>query len=177
MGPASSPQSPSGPVKNGWGRAICITAWQPSPHCGTHIHLVEQQNNKAALCTTGVITHSSPEREPGMSKKAVMDSRLQITKGKNGNSQLKVQSSPDTYGPLTASLVSYLYTGSLRTFPSLLVVTLLSNGIYWKLCYGRSFSHNAYKDPCKDLCRYSSVATRMPKGLFDVCFHLEDAIC
>lgn len=51
-----------------------------------------------------------------------MESRLQITKGKNGNTQLKVQSSPDTFGPLTASLMSYLYTDSLRTFPSLFTV-------------------------------------------------------
>ncbi len=69
------------------------------------------------------MTHSGPEREPKMSKKAVMEPRLPITKGKNGNSQLKVQSSPDTFGPLTASLMSYLYMDSLKTFPSLFTVS------------------------------------------------------
>lgn len=75
MGPVSSPESPSGPVKNGWGRGICITAWRPSPHCCTHVHLVEQQQNKVSLCTTGLITHSGPERGPGMSSKGLMESR------------------------------------------------------------------------------------------------------
>lgn len=82
MGPVSSLESPSGPVKNGWGRGICITVWRPSPHCCTHVHSVEQQQNKASLCTAGLITHSGPERAPGMSNKVVMEFRLQITKAK-----------------------------------------------------------------------------------------------
>lgn len=82
MGPVSSLESPSGPVKNGWGRGICITVWRPSPHCCTHVHSVEQQQNKASLCTAGLITHSGTERAPGMSNKGVMEFRLQITKTK-----------------------------------------------------------------------------------------------
>lgn len=33
-------------------------------------------------CTTGLITHSGPERAPEMSSKGLMEARLQITKAK-----------------------------------------------------------------------------------------------
>lgn len=178
MGPASSPESPSGPVKNGWGRGICITAWRPSPHCCTHVHSMEQQHNKAALCTAGLITHSGPEREPRKSKKAVMESRLQIkVKMEIPKWKCKVPQTPSVPWQ-HHSWVIYTWTVSGHFLHcSLLAVTLLSNGIHRKPCHGHYFSHNAYKDPCKHLCRCSSDAARMPKGLSDVCFHLEDVIC
>lgn len=84
-----------------------------------------------------------------------------------------MQSSPDTFSPLTESLMSYLYTDSLRTFPK----TLLFNGIHRKLYHRCYVSYRAYKEPCKHPCRCSSDTTRMPKGLFDVCFHLDNVIC